>query len=61
MVKQKNMLFVDFPPLGCITEKVKTKNQKRIFTGGIRINNGMFRTDEQVKKYRELSLKRRLP
>ena len=47
--------------MGEITTEVKEKNKKRIFTGGIRIGNGMYRTDEQVKKYKEISLQRVLP
>lgn len=61
MIKKKDMLFVDFRPTGIITESVKKKNKTRVFTGGVRINNGMYRTTEQDKTYRENSLKRRLP
>ena len=61
MIKNKQMLFKDFPNMGEITTEVKEKNKKRIFTGGIRIGNGMYRTDEQVKKYKEISLQRVLP
>ena len=61
MIKHKEMLFVDFPPVGKITQTVKDKNEMRVFTGGVRINNGMYRTDGQDKKYREDSLKRKLP
>ena len=61
MIKRKEMLFADFPSVGKITQAVKNKNITRIFTGGIRINNGMYRTDEQDKEYRQNSLKRKLP
>ena len=61
MIKYKQMLFIDFPEVGKITQSVKQKNIKRVFTGGVRINNGMYRTDEQDRKYRENSLKRKLP
>lgn len=61
MIKHQNMLFNDFPQMGRITEEVKQKNGSRIFTGGVRINNSMYRTDEQDKQYREKSLERRLP
>ena len=61
MIKRAQMLFVDFPTTGEITKSVKEKNKKRIFTGGVRINNGMYRTNEQDRIYRENSLKRRLP
>lgn len=61
MAKIKDMLFSDFPTMKEITEKVKDENKNRIFTGGVRINNGMYRTDEQMKTYVEESLARELP
>ncbi len=61
MVKNKQMLFAEFPDIGEITAEIKAKNEKRVFTGGIRIGNGKYRTDEQVEKYKENSLKRMLP
>lgn len=61
MIKHKQMLFADFPKIGEITSAVKDSNKKRVFTGGIRIGNGMYRTDEEAKKYRSDALKRKLP
>lgn len=61
MIKIKDMLFVDFPSMKEITEKVKDENKSRVFTGGVRINNGMYRTDKQMKTYVEESLARELP
>ncbi len=61
MIKHKQMLFTDFPAIGEITPIVKEVNKKRKFTGGIRIGNGMYRTDEEVEKYRSDALKRKLP
>ena len=61
MIKNKEMLFVDFPEIGEITEEVRRKNKRRIFTGGVRIGNGMYRTDKEMKKYREDALKKKLP
>ena len=61
MLKRQDMLFVDFPAFGKITEEVRQNNKKRTFTGGVRINNGMYRTTEEDKIYREKSLKRKLP
>lgn len=61
MVKNQQMLFADFPSIGEITSEIKEKNKKRVFTGGVRIGNGMYRTDEQAEKYKENSLKRKLP
>ena len=61
MVKNKEMLFADFPPVGKITPDSKKENMKRVFTGGIRIGSGMYRTDEEAKKYKEQSLQRKLP
>lgn len=55
------MLFYDFPKIGKITSEAKKNNQKRVFTGGVRIGNGMYRTDEETKKYKSDTLKRKLP
>ncbi len=61
MIRNKQMLFADFPKIGKITSTEREKNQKRVFTGGIRIGNGMYRTEEEAAKYRAAALKRRLP
>ena len=61
MIKHKKMLFYDFPKIGKITSEAKKNNQKRVFTGGVRIGNGMYRTDEETKKYKIDTLKRKLP
>lgn len=54
-------LFSDFPKLHEITDEVRSKNQKRIFTGGVRINNGMYRTSQETDNYIKKSLERKLP
>lgn len=54
-------LFSDFPKLHEITDEVRLKNQKRIFTGGVRINNGMYRTSQETDNYIKKSLERKLP
>lgn len=61
MVIDKDVLFVDFPSTGPITQEVKDANKHRTFTGGVRINNNMYRTEKEDKLYREKSLKRKLP
>lgn len=61
MIKREQMLFKEFPTLGEITKKVKRQNMSRVFTGGVRINNGMYRTTSEDKIYREKSLQRKLP
>lgn len=61
MVKNSQMLFADFPKMGRITAENKAKNQKRVFTGGVRIGGGMYRTDEQVAQYKRDSLRRKMP
>ena len=55
------MLFVDFPAMREITPKAKQENVRRTFTGGVRIGNGMYCTDEQTRKYQKYSLQRKLP
>jgi len=57
----RDILFSDFPPLGEITARVREENSARIFTGGVRINSGMYRTAEEDRRYRADSLKRKLP
>lgn len=61
MVKNVDMLFADFPSVGKITSEIKAENVKRVFTGGVRIGNGMYRTDEQANEYKQISLQRKLP
>ncbi len=61
MLKHHDMLFRDFPPIGKISSKVKRRNLKRTFTGGVRIAKGMYRTDDQQERYIRKSLKKRLP
>lgn len=61
MIKNKHMLFLDFPKIGKITLAEKQSNQKRVFTGGVRIGNGMYRTDEETTAYQLNALKRKLP
>ena len=61
MIKHKEMLFVDFPKSGEITAMVKEQNKKRIFAGNVRIAKGMYRTDEEMAKYRSEALKKPLP
>lgn len=61
MIKNKQMLFAEFPKIDKITPAVKQANKKRVFTGGVRIGNGMYRTDEETLAYKNNALKRRLP
>lgn len=61
MVNHNEMLFSDFPQIGEITSKTKAQNMKRIFTGGVRIGGGMFRTDKAQKKFIKKQAKRKLP
>ena len=61
MIRNEQMLFAEFPTMGKITAKDKAKNKKRIFTGGVRIGKGMYRTSDEVEKYKKDSLDRKLP
>ena len=61
MLKKEQMLFTDFPKMGKITYDVREKNKNRIFTGGIRIGKGMYRTDDEAERYKLDSLRRKLP
>lgn len=57
----KKYLYQDFPKMPEITEEVRKENLARKFTGGVRINNGMYRTDREYDEYMEKSLNRKLP
>jgi hypothetical protein len=59
--ERRAILFMEFPPLGEITVRVRAENLARIFTGGVRINSGLYRTAEEDHRYRAKSLKRKLP
>lgn len=61
MIKYKEILFIDFPETIDITEEVKEQNRNRVFTGGVRINNSIYRTKDEDEKYRTESLERKLP
>ena len=54
-------LFADFNDFSEITDKIKNDNLRRIFTGGVRINGGMYRTSDETKQYINKSLMRKLP
>ena len=56
----RKYLYADFSDFSDITDNLRKKNQERIFTGGIRINNSMYRTKEETDKYINDSLKRKL-
>lgn len=57
----RKYLYADFSDFSDITDNLRKKNQERIFTGGVRINNSMYRTKEETDKYINDSLKRKLP
>ena len=57
----RDILFSDFQPLDEITARVREENIVRAFTGGVRINSGLYRTAEEDRRYRVESLKRKLP
>lgn len=61
MVSHRDMLFTEFPKMGEITKKAKSQNMKRVFTGGVRIGSGMYRTDKAMKKYIKKNTKRNIP
>ena len=57
----ERVLFADYPRSSPITEETRASNKRRIFTGGVRINNGLYRTSKEDAEYREASLKKKLP
>ena len=58
---KKDYLFADFNDFSEITDEVKNENVVRMFTGGVRINQGMYRTSKETDEYIEKSLMRALP
>jgi len=54
-------LNADFPDLEPITKDIRDENTKRFFTGGVRINSGLYRTKAEDELYRKSSLQRKLP
>lgn len=63
MKKSVNSQYImaDFPEFSKITDEVIEKNRNRRFTGGVRIQHGMYRTAEESDKYIRKSLERTLP
>ncbi len=58
---KKKYIYQDFGGLAPITDEVRNENASRIFTGGVRINKGMYRSDKETEEYIEKSLARKLP
>lgn len=58
---KSKILFKDFSPVPPVTEEIRKENAQRTFTGGVRINNSMYRTAKEDAEYRNNSLKRKLP
>lgn len=61
MTFNKEIIFKDYTDTPPITDAIKKENMNRTFTGGVRINNGLFRTKEEHEEYRAVSLARELP
>lgn len=61
LVENLDYIFVDFKDFPAVTRKTRKQNSKRIFTGGVRVNNSMYRTDAETKRYIKRSLRKKLP
>jgi hypothetical protein len=59
--EKERILYCDYSPLADITEQVREQNRSRLFVGGVRINNALYRTKKEDAKYRKESLLRKLP
>lgn len=51
----------DYAPVPEITAELRAQNLTRRFTGGVRINQGKYRTAAEDARYRRESLARKLP
>lgn len=58
---RKIILEKDYPPLAVIDDRAREENRRRFFTGGVRINSGRYRTDEEEKQHRKKVLETQLP
>jgi hypothetical protein len=56
-----NYLYADFGDFPIITDEIRKANAVRTFTGGVRINRSMYRTQKEIDNYIDTSLKRPLP
>lgn len=54
-------IFVDFKDFPEVTRKTRKQNAIRIFTGGVRVDKAMYRTDKENEQYIKRSLRRKLP
>lgn len=57
----RDIVFADFPEFPEITDEVRAENMSRVFTGGVRINMGMYRTDKETEEYIMSTLTKKLP
>lgn len=57
----RDIVFADFPEFPEITDEVRAENMARVFTGGVRINMGMYRTDKETEEYIRSTLSKELP
>lgn len=57
----RDVVFADFPEFSEITDEVRAENMARVFTGGVRINMGMYRTDKETEEYIMSTLTKKLP
>lgn len=54
-------ISVDLPNIDEITDVTREENARRIFTGGVRIDKGLYRTKKEDEEYRKKILQTELP
>ena len=60
--KWEDMFFnKDYPPIGSVTEEMRSENQRRIVRGSVRMHNAEYRTDDEYAKYIEETTSLKLP
>lgn len=59
--EDSKILFINYKDFPEITDVTRANNSIRIFTGGVRINSSKYRTNDEDKQYRDLSLEKELP
>lgn len=59
--KKMKYIMAPFPEFSKVTNEVVKINKGKKFTGGVRIQKGLYRTETEANEYIRKSLERKLP